>query len=353
MERNLIRWLESKWFRWLGRRRMAEKPGLALAHFHRAAELDPNNLGTQVQVAWCLHKVGNHNAAIDQFELVLQKRPDYGAAHVYLALTLAEIHRTQHAVDEVRRGLRTLKKKQTRAFFETHLGQWLNELGRSEEAIEPLRNAIASQPHSASAHYQLGYAYARIERHDEAEKEFRESIRFNPAWASTYYSLGQSLVELKKFDDATIAYKEAIRLCPNDADARFSLAVVHGQLGRHDDEISEYKRGIETAPDDFQAWNNLAITYSQVGDHESAIAAWKTAIKLHSQDVKAYEGLGLEYHNLERFEEALNVAQEIERIRVAGYLTRLGKLDEGLTKHEALCNLIKTVPMRILSLAMP
>ena len=56
---------------------------LALATFRKAAELEPENLRTTFQVAWCLYKLGEYRAAVDAYDRVLQKTPVSALTHAY------------------------------------------------------------------------------------------------------------------------------------------------------------------------------------------------------------------------------------------------------------------------------
>jgi tetratricopeptide (TPR) repeat protein len=161
----LNRWLKARWFIFLGRRRLrSHRFQLALGSLRNAAEHEPGNLHTAIEIAWCLYKLKDYQAAIDKYESALQRRPDYASAHACLGLALAEVQRTQEAVEAVRRGLRINPKLKDRAYFEACLGKWLEDLGRYEEAIGPLQNAIKSNPMEAGTHYSLGYAYGQQDR---------------------------------------------------------------------------------------------------------------------------------------------------------------------------------------------
>ena len=117
---------------------------LALENFQKAAELEPDNLHTAIEIGWCLYNLKDYQAAIDKYERALQRRPDYASAHACLGLALGEVQRTQEAVEAVRRGLRISPKLKDRAYFESCLGKWLEDLGRWEEAIGPLQKDVGT-----------------------------------------------------------------------------------------------------------------------------------------------------------------------------------------------------------------
>jgi serine/threonine-protein kinase len=60
---------------------------LALTEMRRALELDPLSLIIQSGVGRILHFAGRHDEAIAQYQHVLQTNPQFGQAHIDLALT--------------------------------------------------------------------------------------------------------------------------------------------------------------------------------------------------------------------------------------------------------------------------
>ena len=78
----------------------------ALANFQKAADLEPQNLGTTVEVARCLIELAKYQGAIEKCEHALQEKPMYSGAHAYRALALSKVDRIQEAVEELQRARR-------------------------------------------------------------------------------------------------------------------------------------------------------------------------------------------------------------------------------------------------------
>ena len=115
----MTRWLKARWFSFLGRQKLrSHQVDLALENFRKAAEQEPHNLHTAIEIVWCLYKLKEYQAAMDKYEWALQQRPDYASAHAYLGLALAAVQRYQEAVDEVRWSLRINPRIKHRAFWE-------------------------------------------------------------------------------------------------------------------------------------------------------------------------------------------------------------------------------------------
>ena len=187
------RWFRAKWFSLLGRQQLhSHRPDLALENFRKSGELEPHNLRTASEIAWCLYKLKDYQSAIDAYQYVIQQSPNYASARACLALGLAAMQRHHEAIDEIRRAIRMNPKIKDRGFWDHNLGTWLVHLDRWEEAIGPLCHAIELKPNEAATHYWLGIAYANLKRHAEAVREFQEALKLQPNEPDSLYSLGVS-----------------------------------------------------------------------------------------------------------------------------------------------------------------
>jgi tetratricopeptide (TPR) repeat protein len=135
------------------------------------------------------------------------------------------------------------------------MGLLLQHLGRHEEAMAPLREAIRLRPNYAEAHYRLGRSLlvaaladvahsksaSAVPKLEAALQSLRDGIRLNPDHIEAYGSLGDSLRELKRHDEAIAAYREAIRLDPQNAERRIQLAEWLNKLGRYPEAVETFE----------------------------------------------------------------------------------------------------------------
>ena len=90
----------------------------------------------------------------------------------------------------------------------------LLDLGRHEEGVAALREAVRLSPDYAEAYSFLAAILLAMERYAEAEGAFREAIRLSPGSAEEHYGHGLALRQLKRYREADAAWKEAVRLDP-------------------------------------------------------------------------------------------------------------------------------------------
>lgn len=352
----MTRRLKAALFRFLGYRALRlQNLQAALANFGKAAEQQPENPNFALQIAWCLYRLENYEAAIEKYDQLLQRDASCATAHAYRALSLARVHRLREAVEELQRARRMgfpVKGENSPEFWEGSLGTWLVDLGNYAEAIEPLKRWVELEPNDADAHYRLGIAYSELKRHEESVEELQESIRLDPKQPEVHYTLGVCFGEAGQLDRAADSYLQAIMLRPDYADAHFNLGCTYGEIGRTDEEIGEYKRVIDIDPDDRKALVNLAVAYSQSSKGEAAIETWKRIIELQPNEIEGYASLANEFERLGRFQDALGAALEGERIapgavslgNVAVFLNRLHRFGEALLKAREAIGLDPTYP---------
>ena len=179
--------------------------------------------------------------------------------HSLLGNTLALKGRTTEAIEQFRIAL-AINPNFFQGYFE--LGVAEAKLGRLDEAMACYRRAIvesnpARNPHYASAQNNLGYALLLYGEPYEALKHLEESVRVQPDFAEAHYNLGFALHTLRHLRRAMAEYQEAIRLKPSYAEAHANLGIVLELCGRREDAIAQLREALKIKPDFVEARRNL------------------------------------------------------------------------------------------------
>jgi len=96
-------------------------------------------------------------------------------------------------------------------------------LGRTHEAIEALRAAVAIDPNVPAAWNNLGNEFRNDLRYDDAMDAYRRAIALDANFADAHLNLGASLQEIEPtLDNALAAYRKAISLQPDFATAHWN-----------------------------------------------------------------------------------------------------------------------------------
>jgi tetratricopeptide (TPR) repeat protein len=136
----------------------------------------------------------------------------------------------------------------------TWLGAALLNLGRVDEAMASMREAIRLEPDNGQAHQALARAYW-VGKGDFAAAipEFERAIALNPDAGYSYLQLGLLLAWEGQYERAEEVCKRAVELQDQYISGNAGLQVVgaNGRLGyvyylqgRYDDALREYERGL-------------------------------------------------------------------------------------------------------------
>jgi tetratricopeptide (TPR) repeat protein len=154
-------------------------------------------------------------------------------------------------------------------------------LGKYDEAISHLHNAIALDPLFGNAYNLLSFSYSRLGNLDKALKMNDRSIFLDPNEPNPYDSRGEILAKFKLYDRA----------------------------------IESFKKAIDKKSDFYSSWRNLGNVYTYVGDFIRAESCFQVIASVEDiyvwTDGKVYLAQNLIYQG--KFQEALAVLTDGSR----------------------------------------
>lgn len=95
------------------------------------------------------------------------------------------------------------------------------------------RKAVAKDPESVKAKYNMANMYYGKERVSQAESRLKQAAKIaetKDEKHKIFHNLGNSFMEQKKYKEAVEAYKNALRNNPNDEETRYNLALAKKML---------------------------------------------------------------------------------------------------------------------------
>jgi len=116
---------------------------------------------------------------------------------------------------------------------------------RYNVAESHFKSAIAKDPTSKEAAFNLANTYYKQGRWDEALKEYQHYLTLENEKTenigSAYHNMGNTMLKKKDLDKAQEAYKNALRMNPLDDQARYNLAVVKKMIQDQKDNQQDQK----------------------------------------------------------------------------------------------------------------
>jgi tetratricopeptide (TPR) repeat protein len=267
------------------REAIAKKPERADAH---------NMLGLLLG-----RKGADKSEVVAEFREAVRLRPDFAQAYNNLGLVLTQTDDDEAAVAAFHEAIRV---RPDYSDAHANLGAALIPTD-GEQAIRELEKAVALEPSSVKAQFNLATAYGASPKYG-ALKEIellRKVIAVSPNFSRAHLGLGKALLQDGKVPDAITELQEAARLDPQSGEAHYQLGLALSRAGRKDEAATELKQGRElTSADDRNQNANLDISEGRAaldkGDLDQAATKFRHALKLQpdSSDAQRYLGVVLE-----------------------------------------------------------
>lgn len=97
----------------------------------------------------------------------------------------------------------------------------MNE-GKTDAALEVLRQAVAEDPSDPAGHTALGTAALRAQRFDQAQSSLERAVALDPKSQTALYSLALLYEKEKKFSQARGAWEKFLALSPSAESAELA-----------------------------------------------------------------------------------------------------------------------------------
>jgi Flp pilus assembly protein TadD len=203
-----------------------------------------------------------------------------GAGALVLVLTILTIQRNQDYRSELTIWQDTVAKRPNNPRAHNNLGAALMHLGRLQEAIIQLEQALRIKPDFSEAHYNLGAALKQAGRLQEAIGHYEQALRIKPDYADAHNDLGVALEQAGRLQDAIGHYEQALRIKLDHAEAHDNLGAALEQTGRLQEGIAHCEQALRLRPDYAEAHYNLAFLLAKAGKVDEAIAQLQAALRL-------------------------------------------------------------------------
>jgi len=228
------------------------------ALFGHAVAVTHNNAIARINYGNALANAGQEEEAQAQYHAALENDPRYGqpVSNVGICEPLVDI------------------------------GIYLDQHGKTDEAMEYYNRALQVWPAAPVAHMNLGGLLAKLGRFDEAMQHFEAAEKSDPADSRPHYLMGKARLREGRDAEAVTNFYDALKLNPMDAQSWLWLARV-----RAADEDAGMRNGAEavdaagranrlTGENDPAVLDVLAMAYAEAGRFAAAIQAEEAAIQI-------------------------------------------------------------------------
>jgi adenylate cyclase len=156
---------------------------------------------------------------------------------------------------------------------------YLTPLGRLEEALAEVQQALVLDPLSPITNTAVGGCYYRMRRWNEAARSLRATLKAFPGFGHAHWSLGRVLLEQRENEEALHHFEEAAKIMGQTPGALAELGYCYARLGRRDDALGIIRQ-MEGLP--LQQWVshlNPALVYAGLQDLDQSMAHLEEAFR--------------------------------------------------------------------------
>jgi serine/threonine-protein kinase len=151
-------------------------------------------------------------------------------------------------------------------------GFWLlRPMGRSDEALLQVQEAVKLDPLSPNYIAWLGVLHNSIGQHDPAIEQYRRAIELDPSLWRPHWLLAIAYGQMKRFDDAIAEARKACELSGRNAPTLGTLGMAYGLAGRRAEAEALLEQLIARSRTDYVSPFGMAMLYSGLGDWDRVL----------------------------------------------------------------------------------
>ncbi len=235
----------------------------------------------------------------------LANRATAGKITVDKALRLAARHQGAGRLKEAEVLLRQILKVKPKHAAALHLlGVIAHQVGKTEQAVQLLVQAVENLPTSGHFHSNLGEMYRLLKQVDEAVSHGEKAVALEPKSATAHSNLGIAYYDRKELDKAEACQRKALALDPRLAPALNNLGSIRRDRKDKEGAIAFYRQVLEVAPQHLESINNLGAVLTESERPEEAVQVLLTAIKLKPRYAEAHCNIATAFLTMERLDKA-------------------------------------------------
>ncbi len=252
--------------------------------------------------------------AEELFEQVVKAKPDFAPAHAHLGLLYSHLGRTQDAVAELREALRLDPSRADAAGALVHILQdqakAASASGDLDGALNSLIEARKLAPDNADVLYEFAMVARRLSLVDDETEALQQTLKLRKNDAFALFYLGFALMDRAKYDDARQQFAQYVALRPDDPSGYGALGMALAALGRSEEARAQFERSIALAPAQSESYYRLGLLDLDAGDYEAAARNLHKALEFKPNDAGTLTALGRVEFEQKHYPQAVSLLQQ-------------------------------------------
>jgi tetratricopeptide (TPR) repeat protein len=232
-------------------------------------------------------KKTDHDNAIKHFSNVEPGSMFYENAAVHISFLYQQQGKNEEAINSLKN---LVASKPDNIEFMIYLGSIYEEIGEFENAETIFNKGIDIAPKNIRLHYRLGVVYDKWGKKDESIEKMKAVIKLDPKDARALNYLGYTMVEMgQDLNEAERLIKEALKYKPDDGYITDSLGWVYYKKNLLRQAIDVLKKAVSLVPDDPIILEHLGDAYMKTDDKKNALEFYERSLNHHKEGKTALE----------------------------------------------------------------
>jgi TolB-like protein/DNA-binding winged helix-turn-helix (wHTH) protein/Tfp pilus assembly protein PilF len=204
-----------------------------------------------------------------------------GEAHLALARVIQLYDWEWPAVEKEYR--RALELNPNDAMAHISYYEYLQEMGRNEEGLVQVRQALALDPLNARYAAELGFQFYTARQYDQAIRAFQKAFEMNPDYIDAHVGLGWVYDENKMYREAIAELQKAVNLSNRNELTVASLGKVLGDSGKKQEARKLLEELEERSKHRYISPCLMALVQIGLGERDQALASLEQGYKNRDQ----------------------------------------------------------------------
>lgn len=211
-------------------------------------------------------------------------------------------------LDLAERGYRRILKRDPASAQALHLlGRLKAAQSDVAQAIDWMRQAVASAPDYVEAWNDLGNVLLEADELDEAQEAFQRVLDRRPGDKVALSNLGIVEKHRKRYAEALSCFEASLESDPRYVSAWLNRGFTARLMENWAVARDSFRRALEIDPGNVDILCELALTHRMGQNHEAAVTAYRLILDRDPNRFEAYKHLGLTLYKLDRIDEAAEV----------------------------------------------
>jgi tetratricopeptide (TPR) repeat protein len=297
----------------------------------RAVEQQPNNVDYLYEYGRILLELGSdvpsyYALAVEIGDRAIAANPNDARGYALKARALDLTDDPAAAIPIAQAGLNVDRNF---APLYAALSSAYRSIDRYDVALENAERAIELDPLDPSSRRIYAYALVWVGRNDEAIAQLEQAIQLNPNLAGPYFELAglyrarasqaeDTQLSVELYADSIALYEQILAMQPENARAFLRLCDAYFEA-RENERATDYcQEAVDINPEYAQAWASLGQTQYSRRNYEGAIESFEACVALAGDDadIRCYYLRGLAHYYLGQCNEAWDIlTNAVNRIR--------------------------------------